>query len=140
MVLSLMRCLHPHCPMGEGLPSWEDLVDVPELKIQPRYRKDILDVLKGIGRLDGRRYPGPKKLSAPLKRIFSLCPCLYAQIGVKVTPAAVVHLCEVTLGTLIKSHNVGSAFDIQHPSMTNYRDRHSKESGYRGWRRLMRAI
>jgi len=113
-----MECLHPHCPMGGGVNSWEDVVNHPKLRIQNRFRAGIVNALSLVGAL-GTTHHLPasfNRTSAPFKRLLDACPCLFAQLDVKITPRAVVHLCEVTLGCAITSANVFDAFQIQHPS------------------------
>lgn len=117
-----MLCMHPYCPMGEGLPSWTDVVHHPDLKINPRYHADALSFLNSIGPLENSTLTLPMQApslisSAYFNRLLSACPCLYAQIDKKVSPKAVVHLCEVTLGQKITSRNVYNAFEIQHPKI-----------------------
>lgn len=114
-----MECIHPYCPFGEGLATWEEVVTHPALKIQKKYHEPILDALTPVSALNGAIYEIPDNLinSAPFKRLLKLCPCLYAQIDTKVSPKAVVHLCEITLGQRIDSNNVYAAFSIQHPAI-----------------------
>lgn len=111
--------------MGEGLPSWTDVVRHPSLKIKPRHYDDALLFLNGLGSLQQSESIMQKQApafvsSAYFKRILRACPCLYAQLDEKVTPKAVVHLCEVTLGQRITSKNVYRAFEIQHPSINTH--------------------
>lgn len=50
-----------------------------------------------------------------LKRLLAHCPCLHNQIAVGATARAMVHFCELTLGSPIDATNVHEAFFIQHP-------------------------
>jgi len=109
--------------MGTGLPSWSDVVHHPDLKIKPRYHANTLSFLNGIGPLGQSALPihAPNIANtAYFKRLLRACPCLYAQLDVKITPKGVVHLCELTLGEKITSENVYNAFEIQHPTVTTY--------------------
>ena len=90
-------------------------MNFPELRIQNSYKADILKYLNQISHLGNGPTIGLEKLSAPFRRLLALCPCLYSQIGIKVTPSAIVHLCEITLSAPIDSSNVNDAFEIQHP-------------------------
>ena len=58
--------------------------------------------------------------NAVLTRLMHLCPCLYNQVDRAPTPRAVVHFCELTLGTAITSANVHQAFLIQHPAAPGF--------------------
>jgi hypothetical protein len=66
--------------------------------------------------------PVPSPRAAPnvkpglLKRLLEACPCLFNQVERPASAAAVVHMCELTLGTSIVSSNVHDAFLVQHPS------------------------
>lgn len=113
-----MLCLHPHCPMGTGLGNWDDVLGHPSLRIRPVDKPRFLAVLSTCNSLSGPSASSDTALlsSAGFKRILEACPCLYVQVGVRVSARAVVHLCEVTLGTRITSLNVCDAFDVQHPS------------------------
>lgn len=103
--------------MGHGLSSWIEVVDHDSIRIQERRKQDILDALAPIGELRCNHHINQRILtSAPFKRLLDACPCLYAQLEVKVTALAVVHLCEITLNQSISSDNVYNAFRVQHPS------------------------
>lgn len=111
-----MICLHPHCPRGQGAASWLDVVSHPAARIRATDRSRLLSALAACGPLSGRVALAPDlAATAPFARLLDLCPCLYAQIDVRVSARAVVHLCEVTLGTSINSANVHDAFLIQYP-------------------------
>jgi hypothetical protein len=117
-----MRCMHPFCPNGEGLENWAAVVESPELKISARHQEGILQALDQVSHLNGSRHVVDEQLmnSAPFGRILEASPCLYAQLAKRVTPKAVVHLCEVTLGQSINSRNVFDAFKIQHPNNRDF--------------------
>ncbi len=120
-----MRCLHPHCPMGHGLPSWQDVVDHPDTKVSAAQKPSLLAALNADF---GHPPSNPPVVAAPpttiqalRKRLMRACPCLFNQIaGVAATARAVAHLCEITLGTRITSANVHQAFLIQHPNHPSF--------------------
>lgn len=102
--------------MGGGLPSWQDVVQLPTVSNTPAQQQQLLNLINGIGAL-GNTYPGLNVSgNAHFQRLLQHCPCLYAQLNVKATGRAVVHLCEVTLGARIDSTNAQQAFIIQHPT------------------------
>jgi hypothetical protein len=114
-----MHCLHPNCPMGQGAKIWNDVVESPLLKARPADKPVLLAALNAhFGNLASppvtRVMPVPN--AALVDRLLRLCPCLFNQIDVEASSAAVIHFCEITLGKLIKSANVHDAFKIQHPS------------------------
>ena len=104
--------------MGQGLATWAEVVHHAELNIQDRYHDRILELLNRLPPLGSGGPPSESDFSesAYVKRLLRACPCLYSQVKTKVTPRAVVHLCEITLNAPIKSDNVYQAFKIQHPS------------------------
>jgi len=116
-----MNCLHPYCPMSAATstPDWLPVLSSPLLKIRPTERTDVAAFLNANFRDPGTWTPTPLFPSplngAMLKRLLRHCPCLFTQIEVSPTARAVVHLCEVTIGTVIDSSNVFKAFLIQHP-------------------------
>lgn len=116
-----MDCSHPHCPMGQGLPSWRDVVASPEARIKLSDQNIYEHALASCGHLGAGAVASAALSSivntAQFKRLLALCPCLYAQLDIKVTARAVTHLCEVTLGASIQSSNVYDAFKIQHPTV-----------------------
>lgn len=112
-----MICLHPECPMGHGLPSWTEVLDDPRLGIKPKLRAMLLPALSAMSPLGAGANPHLPVGGAVLWRLLGYCPCLFAQLEIRVTPWAVVHLCETTLGNPIDSHNVYDAFQIQHPGI-----------------------
>lgn len=117
-----MNCLHPNCPMGHGASSWGDVVTSTEANISANQQTSTLVELNKCGPLATGSVTGVaaklKSLNqAAFKRLLVLCPCLYAQLDVKVTARGVVHLCEVTLKQSIDSSNVYTAFQIQHPNI-----------------------
>ena len=46
-----MRCLHPHCPMGNGAPDWQTVVCSQEANIRASDQAAMLDVLSQYGQL-----------------------------------------------------------------------------------------
>lgn len=111
-----MRCLHPSCQVGGGLANWADVLNHPAVKVPPSSQPALLSALGACGILAGDvAFPAAFTGSVYFKRLLEACPCLYAQIPVKISARGVVHLCEITLGTKIDSSNVDQAFDIQHP-------------------------
>lgn len=111
-----MRCLHPFCPMGEGLADWNEVLDVPELKIRTKLKSDLLSELAACGALAGPVAFAPDLMSgAAFRRLLEACPCLYTQLDTRVSARGVVHLCEISLGERISSANVCDAFYVQHP-------------------------
>jgi len=121
-----MRCLHPHCPIGHGAPDWSAVVDHLDAKVSKSDRHLVLAQLRKCRALD--RAPSTivasTKAKACFKRILEMCPCLYAQVDVKITARGVVHLCETTIGELIDSNNVYTAFKVQHPKISAHRYRY----------------
>lgn len=107
--------------MGGGLASWHDVVSSDKARINENRRLELEAVLAACGPLghDVVNIADQILSSAPFKRILDLCPCLYAQLNVRVTARGVVHLCEITLGERIDSTNVFNAFQIQHPGIEN---------------------
>lgn len=105
--------------MGGGLADWNDVVSHQDAKVRPRDRPAALAALGACGPLGAASPHRPAALphTAYFGRILALCPCLYAQIDVKVSAPAIVHLCEVTIGARIDSTNVYQAFQIQHPNL-----------------------
>lgn len=115
-----MRCLHPKCPMKSGLPSWDLVVDSNDVSARLVDRARLLATLntcEGPGTIG---YVDPQLVgTAAFQRVLQSSPCLYSQLPVRVTARAVVHLCEVTLGSRITSANVYEAFEIQHPNVAS---------------------
>jgi len=109
-----MKCLHPNCPMGEGLPSWEAVLD--GAGIRPAARAGFLaQLVNARGNMGENVWIGQRSSGAALERLLELAPCLYTQVPARASARAMVHLCEVTLGAQIISSNVAEAFDIQNP-------------------------
>jgi hypothetical protein len=99
--------------------NWDEAVSHPALKIKAGPRTALLtDLNKRFGPLTN-----PAKPLAPptpmtkgqLKRLLTLCPCLFNQIDIAPTARGVVHFCEMALKTQITSKNVHQAFFVQHP-------------------------
>lgn len=57
----------------------------------------------------------PNVPAAVLSRLMQACPCLFNQFDRTPSARAVVHFCELTLGTPVTAANVHQAFLIQHP-------------------------
>lgn len=110
-----MKCLHPSCPMGGGLSTWEAVLSDPTFGINENERSRLLPIFESFGGDFGVARPLPITNAALKKRLFDACPCLFSQVTERVTAAAVVHFCEITLRERITSTNVCAAFDIQHP-------------------------
>jgi len=112
-----MECLHPKCPLGGDASTWTEVLASTRLELnaeqQRRFARELGSPTDIGNRLDG--VPAQSLMSQPFGRLLELCPCLYAQLPVKVSAKAIVHLCEVTIGTRIVSSNVVRAFEIQHP-------------------------
>lgn len=114
-----MRCLHPFCPAADHVTTWEEVLDLPELGLQRAQRPAAVAALTAdfadppstppIAR------PAPPVGPAVLRRLLSLCPCLFNQIEIAATARSIVHFCELTLGERISALNVHQAFLIQHP-------------------------
>lgn len=115
-----MRCLHPHCPMGNSTPDWQTVVCSQEANIRASDQAAMLDFLSQYGQLGHgvNQTPSIIMQTAAFMRVLELCPCLYAQVDIRVSAKGVVHLCEVTLNRPIDSGNVYDAFEIQHPTKT----------------------
>lgn len=114
-----MECLHPHCPRGTGLPSWNDVLNDARLKLRPLDRAALVAGLAPVTCPPSDPptiSPSPTPNRALLRRLLDLCPCLYNQIDEPATPRATVHLCELTLGNPITSANVYKAFRVQYPN------------------------
>lgn len=116
-----MRCFHPYCPATQHSLPWADVVEMPELKVQTRYKSALLTWLNQY--LAAAPGSPPAAIATPpagvpraiIDRLLRLCPCLYNQINEPATSEATVHFCELTLGTPITSANVQQAFLVQHP-------------------------
>jgi hypothetical protein len=114
-----MRCLHPFCPAGNGAATWEEVLDLPEVGLQPAGRAAALAVLTtdfaASPSTPAIARPAPPIGPAVLKRLLNVCPCLFNQIEIAATARSVVHFCELTLAEPISALNVHQAFLIQHP-------------------------
>lgn len=114
-----MECLHPHCPRGTGLPTWQDVLDDPRLRLRLADRATLAAGLIALARAPSdppNASPSPTPNRALLRRLLDLCPCLYNQLDEPATPRATMHLCELTLANPITSANVYEAFRIQYPN------------------------
>lgn len=120
-----MRCLHPHCPMGGGLPTWQDVAGHVDVRASVGQRAALVAALDANF---ARAPSNPPIVAAPptgnqalLKRLMSACPCLFNQVtGITATPRAVAHLCEISLNARITSANVHQAFLVQHPNSPGF--------------------
>jgi hypothetical protein len=117
-----MKCLHPHCPMGQGAADWNEVLSKPGLISRTSERSRMLAELQKCGPLGTGIATGVASAieainKAAFSRLIEACPCLFSQLETKVTAKGVVHLCEVTLGNPIVSSNVHQAFKIQHPKI-----------------------
>jgi hypothetical protein len=118
-----LTCLHPHCPAGGGLHTWNDVLLDIRVRARPSDIPSFPAVLSGLGAPSAIPTGIPVSSfgnCALLKRLLKWCPCLYNQIDEICSPQATVHLCLLTLGTPITCHNVHSAFLVQHPSHPTY--------------------
>ena len=120
-----MRCLHPHCPAGNGLPDWAAVVAHPAIGMAVALQGPAgVWLAQHFG--GPPTNPGVPRLlppSVPAKvnaRLMLLCPCLFNQVDKPSTPRAVVHFCELTLGGPVTSANVYQAFMIQHPGAPGF--------------------
>jgi hypothetical protein len=118
-----MRCMHPHCPVGHGAKNWEEVVDSPVLRARKIDKPILLAALnKDFGALASpavaKSLPIPN--AALIDRLVRLCPCLFNQLALAASAEAVVHLCEISLGTVIKSANVYDAFQVQYPGRETF--------------------
>jgi len=121
-----MLCLHPHCPMSAGTGTWATTLDNPLLKLRAGTDKALL-----LADLDSRFNDAPSVSPLPrtppranksrLERLLEYCPCLFNQIDEKPTARAIVHLCELALGTRITDKNVAQAFAVQHPKTPGWK-------------------
>ena len=114
-----MRCLHPHCPMGDGAAAWANVVDNPLMNVAPDRRAALVAGLAAFGALANPAtiIPLPNMLGRQRRTLLALCPCLYNQVGVRSSSRAIVHFCEIALGARITSANVHDAFKVQHPGL-----------------------
>jgi hypothetical protein len=119
-----MQCYHPHCPTGNGAGSWEEVVDLPALKAGKLEKLVLQPALKGdFGPLASPAVakPLPTSNAALLIRLLRLCPCLFNQIERPASAEAIVHLCEISLGTNITAANVYAAFRVQYPKKETFK-------------------
>lgn len=102
--------------MHAGASNWNDVINNPRLNVRPSEKPALLTALNLLGSF-GNSHARPTTNKALLERLLELCPCLYTQIPVRVSPRGVIHLCEIALGSRIVSSNVWEAFQIQHPNI-----------------------
>lgn len=109
--------------MGAGAGNWDEVAElVVPAQAAARARK-VDDLAAALNR-DFNLPPGaiaaalpvPTRVRCHFKALLNRCPCLVTQLDSPVSASAVVHLCELTLGTRISSANIGQAFAIQHPN------------------------
>jgi hypothetical protein len=110
-----MICLHPNCPMGAGLADWTAVVSDPRINVKTHDIAGLLIGLNSLGAI-GNRATLSISNRALLDRLLKYIPCLYTQLPEPTSAEAIVHLCEITLGTAITSSNANDAFRIQNPS------------------------
>lgn len=123
--VGLVQCLHPHCPAGGGAATWTEILALPQIKLKPPLQPAaaawMVRHFSAPPSHPGVPRPLPPDVpAAVLARLMQLCPCLFNQVDRAPTPRAVVHFCELTLGTQITSANVHQAFLIQHPSAPQF--------------------
>lgn len=113
-----MNCLHPHCPMGTGLATWNDVVDHPGIYRRGLDRAALIATLSTLGPVGT---PSGITITnrALRNRLLEWLPCLYTQLNEPTSAQSIVHLCEITLGARIVSSNVHDAYIIQNPSDTS---------------------
>jgi hypothetical protein len=106
--------------MNNGLPSWADVVNDSRLKINQNEKASILAGLNASSlSVIGQQYTLSFSNRALLGRMLKWLPCLYTQLSEPTSADAIIHLCEITLGTKIMSTNVYDAFVIQNPNDTS---------------------
>lgn len=115
-----MRCIHPHCPAGNGLSDWAAVAADPRVKLQQGEKAGFVAHMNshyGVAptTLASSR-PLPPISVAARKRLLKEAPCLFNQLSENATPRAIIHFCELTLGTPIVASNAWDAFLIQHPT------------------------
>jgi hypothetical protein len=118
-----MRCLHPHCPAGRGARSWEELLDSPLLKARKIDKPVLLSTLnKDFGPLSSpavaKNIPVPN--AALIDQLVRTCPSPVQLARSGSHAEAIVHLCEISLGTTITSANVYDAFRVQYPGREKF--------------------
>lgn len=111
-----MNCLHPFCPLGNGVASWADLFSHPNVRANAAEQTALSAAFAGVAGIGGLSTVLPPLRAVVKKRLLTQAPCLFMQVAETVTAGGVVHLCEVTLGAPISSSNVETAFAIQDPS------------------------
>jgi hypothetical protein len=104
--------------------GWADVVDNPELGARISQKTTLKAILNSDFNVAPADPPvaraAPTTSRALLRRLLTLCPCLYNQIDVRTTPRAVIHFCEMALKAPITSSNVHDAFLAQHPSAPRF--------------------
>jgi hypothetical protein len=113
-----MQCLHPHCPAGNGLASWDEVLAFPAMKLPMATQSAAAPVMNqdfGPPAEPPMALTPPPITKAALVRLLKLCPCLFNQLDIAASARAVVHFCELTLGAPVTAANVHEAFLVQHP-------------------------
>lgn len=105
--------------MGAGLSSWNDVACDEAVKLQAS------EVAAFVTHMETHytthlaaapsQHPLPPITAAALKRLLREALCLFNQIDKPATPSAIVHFCELSLGSKIDSRNAWEAFLFQHP-------------------------
>lgn len=114
-----MLCLHPACPKRLGASiSWVDVVD--RVAVAKGTRLKLVAFLNAnCGLLSNPPAPAapPSGLGAGLQHVLRVAPCLYNQLSLRPTAAAIVHFCELNMGAAaINAVTAARAFRIQHPT------------------------
>lgn len=115
-----LRCFHPHCPTGNGLPSWTDVANHRTVKLAAKEKLAFVGHMtrhfSAPPAMPPSARPAPPISGAALERLLNAAPCLFNQLDERTYPRAVVHFCELTLNAPIDASNVAAAYKIQHPS------------------------
>ena len=118
-----MRCLHPYCRIAGPSSTWAAVAAHPSMKVK------VAEQAALAAELQLRFGPLTKPAVAvqlppmPVSRIralLALCPCLFNQLAIAPGARAVVHFCEMTLGSLVTSANVYDAFTVQLPGKSTF--------------------
>lgn len=114
-----MDCIHPYCPTGNGVASWTHVADHSLVKLQAKEKAAFaahMNALFASGPvMPPVSLPLPPVSGAALERLLAAAPCLFNQLPMKCSARAIVHFCELTLGTAVTSANAMDAYLVQHP-------------------------